>query len=300
MGPTTSAVTAGSGVLADRDDLVVRAVERRADQVVHRGVHDDEFLLAVPLAVEHAREQHARGPTIDAARLDHHASGRWRGAGRSTLSMKSRMGGRLFAGLVGDAESAAEIEVTDGMPASRSRAASASTLSTASRIGRGVQDLRADVAAHAVGREAAEAAGAVVDRAPLRRWRCRTCAGSGRSRCTGGWTASTSGLTRIEKPAFTPRRAAMASISASSASDSQLKLWMPFAARTRPPSRGLADAGEHDLRRIAAGLQHAKQLAAGDDVEAGAGFRQQRQHGQRRVGLDGVADGWGRSPKASS
>ena len=33
----------------------------------------------------------------------------------------------------------------------------------------------------------------------------------------------------MEKPAFTPRRAAMASISASSASDSQLKLWMPLA-----------------------------------------------------------------------
>ena len=40
-----------------------------------------------------------------------------------------------------------------------------------------------------------------------------------------GWVeASTSGFTRIEKPAFTPRRAAIASISASSASDSQLKL----------------------------------------------------------------------------
>ena len=33
----------------------------------------------------------------------------------------------------------------------------------------------------------------------------------------------------MEKPAFTPRRAAMASINASSDSDSQLKLWMPLA-----------------------------------------------------------------------
>ena len=40
-----------------------------------------------------------------------------------------------------------------------------------------------------------------------------------------GWVeASTSGFTRMEKAAFTPRRAAMASMSASSDSDSQLKL----------------------------------------------------------------------------
>ena len=55
--------------------------------------------------------------------------------------------------------------------------------------------------------------------------------------------------------------------------------------------RGLAHAGENHLGRIAAGLEHAKQFAAGNDVEARAGFGQQRQHGQRRVGLHGVADG---------
>jgi hypothetical protein len=68
---------------------------------------------------------------------------------------------------------------------------------------------------------------------------------------------------------------------ASSASDSTLKQPMP--------GHGLADAGEHDLARIAAGLQHARQLAARDDVEARAQFRQHLQHGQARVGLDRVA-----------
>ncbi len=52
---------------------------------------------------------------------------------------------------------------------------------------------------------------------------------------------------------------------------------------------GLADAREHDLARIAAGLEHARQLAARDDVEAGAELRQHLQHREVRVGLDRVA-----------
>ena len=54
---------------------------------------------------------------------------------------------------------------------------------------------------------------------------------------------------------------------------------------------GLADAGEDDLRGVAAGLKDAVQLAAGDDVETRAGLGQQRQHGQRGVGLHRVANG---------
>ncbi len=44
------------------------------------------------------------------------------------------------------------------------------------------------------------------------------------------------------------------------------------------------------VRRIGAGFQHAKQLAARDDVEARARFGQQLQNGEIAVGLDGVAD----------
>ena len=53
--------------------------------------------------------------------------------------------------------------------------------------------------------------------------------------------------------------------------------------------RGLADAREQDLARVAAGRQHARQLAARDDVEAGAQARQQGEHRQIRIRLDRVA-----------
>ena len=54
---------------------------------------------------------------------------------------------------------------------------------------------------------------------------------------------------------------------------------------------GLAHAGEDHPRWVAAGLQHAKQFAAGNDVEARAGLRQQGENGQRGVGFYRIADG---------
>ena len=51
----------------------------------------------------------------------------------------------------------------------------------------------------------------------------------------------------------------------------------------------LADTGEDDLARLAAGGQHALQFTARDDVEAGAQARQQVQHAEVGVGLHGEA-----------
>ena len=51
-----------------------------------------------------------------------------------------------------------------------------------------------------------------------------------------------------------------------------------------------ADAGEHHLVGAPAGGQHAFELADRDDVETAPGAGKGLQHGQRRVGLHGVAD----------
>ena len=51
---------------------------------------------------------------------------------------------------------------------------------------------------------------------------------------------------------------------------------------------GFAHARKHDLRRVAAGCQHAGQFTAGHDVEAAAGLGKSLQHGQRGVGLHGI------------
>ena len=112
----------------------------------------------------------------------------------------------------------------------------------------------------------------------LRRSRSRTCARSAPWKCRGAWRRPRRDSREWRNPAFTPRRAASASISASSASDSQLKLWMPLRQRVLHLLGGLADPGKHHLGGVAARLHHPVQLAAGDDVEARPGARQQRQH----------------------
>ena len=53
---------------------------------------------------------------------------------------------------------------------------------------------------------------------------------------------------------------------------------------------GLADAREIALGRLAAGLQHARQFPAADQVESAAALRQQVENGQVRVGLHRVAN----------
>ena len=51
-----------------------------------------------------------------------------------------------------------------------------------------------------------------------------------------------------------------------------------------------ADAGKHGFGRVAAGGNHARQLAAGNDVEAAAQFGKMAQDAEVAVGFDGVAD----------
>ena len=59
----------------------------------------------------------------------------------------------------------------------------------------------------------------------------------------------------------------------------------------------LGHAGEDHLGRIPTRRQHPRQLAAGDDVKAGAQTSQQVQDGDVGVGLDRVADQMGYVPR---
>jgi hypothetical protein len=102
--------------------------------------------------------------------------------------------------------------------------------------------------------------------------------------------ASTSGFTRrltrrlpADGPATRDRRR-------SSLADSTLKHRMSCLEREPHVGLALADAGEDDLARIAAGRDHAGQFADGHDVEARPQTRQQVQDGDIGTGLDGEAD----------
>ena len=62
-------------------DVVVRLVERRADQIVHAGIDDDEGLGFAALHVEHARHQDAGIADDQPARLEDQLAAevvRWR------------------------------------------------------------------------------------------------------------------------------------------------------------------------------------------------------------------------------
>src|SRR5439155_18528009 len=59
----------------------------------------------------------------------------------------------------------------------------------------------------------------------------------------------------------------------------------------------LADAGEDDLARVPACLQHAEELSTGDDVEAEPLAREQREQGEIRRGLHREAGQEVESPK---
>ena len=94
------------------------------------------------------------------------------------------MTGAFSPRLVGHAQPAAEIQMADGMPCARSAEASASTLSTASSRGAGIENLRADVAAHPFGRQVGKPRRVLVNRLRIRdgdaelvlaaiRWRCK-------------------------------------------------------------------------------------------------------------------------------
>ncbi len=72
-GPTTSAIIAPlPRHLPQRQNVVMRLVERRPYQIVHRGIHHHEFFRRRLLPVQHARQQHARRTHNRPPRLDHH------------------------------------------------------------------------------------------------------------------------------------------------------------------------------------------------------------------------------------
>ena len=60
--------------------------------------------------------------------------------------------------------------------------------------------------------------------------------------------------------------------------------------RLRHLGARFANAREHDAARVAARGEHARELAARDDVEAAAGLREGLQHGQAGIGLHRITD----------
>ena len=112
-GPTTSAMIRGAPAAgsAHRADVVVRVVERRADEIVHPGIDDDEGLGLAALHVEHARDQDAGIADDEAARLEDQPAAEPARRALDHGRIGVRVGRRLVVLAVGNAEAAAEIDV---------------------------------------------------------------------------------------------------------------------------------------------------------------------------------------------
>ncbi len=150
-------------IFAQRNDLVVRAVERRPDQIVHGGVHNHEFLVSVLLAVEHAREQHAGRADDGTAGLHHDMQPARAQTLLHAAHKTARFRARFFARVISDAKAAAQIEMADGVTRGAQAARQFEHLVDSFQYGSGIENLRADMAAHAFGREVAEALRALVN-----------------------------------------------------------------------------------------------------------------------------------------
>ncbi len=100
--------------LLDGDDLVVGVVERGADEVVHRGVGDDEGLATVLLDVEDAGEEGAGLGYDEAAGFEEQVCGlAGETFGESCGVLFYLFCGVECSGAVVDAEAASGVDVAD-------------------------------------------------------------------------------------------------------------------------------------------------------------------------------------------
>ena len=100
----------------------MRLVQRRADQVVHAGVDDDEVLGLAALEVEHARDQDAGIADEQPAGLEDQRAAEIAGRALDHRRIGVRMRRRIVVLAIGNAEAAAEIDMRDGVAVGAQRA----------------------------------------------------------------------------------------------------------------------------------------------------------------------------------
>ena len=146
-GPTTSigARSAPGRRLGDRHDVVPGLVHRRADQVVHAGVEDQEVAALALLDVDDAGEQHAGVAGDQPPGLDLDLAAEVADGAADHLAVVERQRRRLVGAAVGDAEAAAEVEPADGVAVGAQRAGQRGDLAEGGLVGGELGELAADV-----------------------------------------------------------------------------------------------------------------------------------------------------------
>ena len=263
-------------------------VERDAGQVVHRSVDHHPGIGHARLHPQHFGEQYAGIGRDVAARLEHQLDVPVPGHARDHLAECGRSR-RHVAGLVGDAQPAAQVDMGDRMPRGAQLGDEA-----ADSLERGLerieaQQLAADVHRHAAQVDALQLRQPVEDRRGLIDRQAELVL-----RLAGGDLLVRAGIyVRIDaqgrRGGHPPGARDLGKDDAFflqlevELADSGIERLMQFLAR-------LADAGEHHVMRRDAGGQRARQLAARDDVGTEALIGEQAEHREVRVGLHREGD----------
>ena len=101
----------------------MRLVQRRADQIVHRSIDDDEILGVAVLHIDHARHQDAGIADDHPARLEHQRAAEIVRHPLDHRGIGGRQRRRRAVRVIGDAEPAAEIDMRDGVAVGAQRRA---------------------------------------------------------------------------------------------------------------------------------------------------------------------------------
>jgi len=270
-----------------RDHVHPRLVQRRTDQVVHRCIDDGEILVRGVLEILHAGQQQAGVGDDGAARLEHQRQATAFDALAHGLDVVT--GQRWLFVAIAHPETAAQVQVTDldaarGEPIDQRQQAVEGI-----EEGRQAGQLRADVAVDAdhfqvrqLGRAGVDRLGVVDIDAELVLFQ------------PGGDVGMGAGIHVWIDPQG--NRRLHAQFGGDLLQTLQLVGGLDVEAvhtdfqRAAHVVASLADAGEDDAARLAAGGEHALQFTARDDVEARAETCQHVQDTEVRVGLDGEAD----------
>lgn len=285
-----------SAGLADGDDLVVRVVERGTDEVVHRGVGDDEGFSAVLFDDEDAGEERSCLRDEEAAGLEEEM-GLFVGEafGEScgiALDLVCCVKGSV--GIV-DAEAATGVDGANVVAVATKLGDECGDAFECSGEGIDLADLRADVDGDAVGLEPFGFGGAAVDGAGCLDVDAELVLGE---------ACGDVGVGFGEDVWVDAESEAGADSEGFGTCGEEVELHLGLDIELEDAGfeggvdlpRLLADAGEDDFfeRRLVR-FAHALELAAGDDVEACTLFAEQAQDGERGIGFNGVADGvWAR------
>ncbi len=264
-------------------------VQRRADEVVHPGIDDDEGPALPALEIDDAGHQDAGIAHDQAAGLEDQLAAEAMCRALDDRRIGLRIRRRLVVLAIRDAETAAEVDVADGMAVGAQAAHEVGDEREGIVERREIGDLAADMHVDAGDLEPRQLGGVVIDLAGATDRDAELVLGlAGRDLGVG------LGVDVRIDPHGDARSAPLAH--GERRDERELRLGLdidaedPFVEGERELGRGLADAGEHDLAGSDTGGARALELAARDHVRTGAERGQRLDHRLVGVRLHGVAD----------